>query len=92
MKTRAQSKLVGDPARCAKLLIEEGSKTIERSSKWKGLEMMIARSSVQNMIQMIIFEQAKIIINGLEFSDGEKELPEKRKKLHQQKTEGPPVI
>ena len=73
MKTRAQNHLVGDTAKFAERVAAEGAKGAARASKWKGVEMMILRSSVQNMIQMSIFEWSKGIVNDLEFSDGSKE-------------------
>lgn len=77
MKTRAQNMLVGDAAKFAEKVAAEGAKAAARSSKWKGIEMMILRSSVQNMIQMSIFEYSKGLVNELEFDDGSKEKREK---------------
>jgi len=56
--------------------LDAATKLASRSSKWKGVEMIILRSSLQNMIQMSFFEQAKVVIDNLEFSDGSKTLPE----------------
>ena len=84
MKTRAQNNLVGTanpgkPAPASASLssaLDTAAKAVVRSSKWKGVEMIILRSSLQNMIQMSFFEQAKVIIDKLEFSDGSRTLPE----------------
>ena len=70
MKTRCQNMLVGDAAKFAEKVAIEGGKAAVRSSKWKGIEIMILLSTVQNMVQMSIFEYAKKYIRGLEFSDG----------------------
>lgn len=90
MKTQAQNRLVGTPAKLAvksalasagKTAMDTASKAASASSKWKGFEMIILRSGVQNMIQMSFFEQAKVVIDGLEFSDGSKTLPQVERKL-----------
>lgn len=52
------------------------SSAAAKASKWKGVEMIIIRSTLQNMIQMSFFEQAKVWIDKLEFSDGSRTLPE----------------
>ena len=74
--------LVGDAAkfaaRAAARAATEGGKAAFRSSKWKGIEMMILRSSIQNMVQMSIFEYMKKRIRALEFSDGTKYLPSEK--------------
>ena len=74
MKTRAQNMLVGDAAKFAEKVAKEGTKMVARSSKWKGIEVIILRSSIQNMVQMSVFEYAKKVIRGLEFSDGTKKI------------------
>jgi len=56
--------------------LDTAAKTASRASKWKGVEMIILRSSIQNMIQMSFFEQAKVVIDDLTFSDGSRTLPE----------------
>ncbi|KAL2426038.1 hypothetical protein ABEF95_009143 [Exophiala dermatitidis] len=86
MKTRAQNNLVGadraasaaSSAKSAALssALNTAAKAAARSSKWKGVEMIILRSSIQNMIQMSFFEQAKVVIDNLTFSDGSRTLPE----------------
>jgi hypothetical protein len=75
MKTRAQNMLVGDAAKFAEKVAKESAKVAARSSKWKGIEVIILRSSIQNMVQMSVFEYAKKFIRGLEFSDGTKKIP-----------------
>ncbi|KIV80739.1 hypothetical protein, variant [Exophiala sideris] len=85
MKTRAQNNLVGSgavPSTTSKAsaslssALDTAAKSAARSSKWKGVEMIILRSSIQNMIQMSVFEQAKVVIDDLTFSDGSRTLPE----------------
>ncbi|KKY23844.1 putative mitochondrial carrier protein [Phaeomoniella chlamydospora] len=61
MKTRAQSVLIGNPTKAAQSCVAAAAK----SSKFKGVEMMILRSCIQNMIQMSAFEYFKTKINGL---------------------------
>lgn len=83
MKTRAQNNLVstgssgtakkGSPSSATSAALAQAAM---RSSKWKGVEMIIIRSSLQNMIQMSFFEQAKVVIDNMSFSDGSKTLPE----------------
>jgi hypothetical protein len=82
MKTRAQNSLVGPAALARSPSTEAALATAAaRGSKWKGVEMMIARSSLQNMIQMLIFEYVKTQINGLEFSDGSRDLPKSEREI-----------
>ncbi|KIW72932.1 hypothetical protein PV04_01091 [Phialophora macrospora] len=83
MKTRAQNNLVGNssaPKATLSSALETAAKTAASAaasgSKWKGVEMIIIRSTLQNMIQMSFFEQAKVWIDKLEFSDGSRTLPE----------------
>jgi hypothetical protein len=76
MKTRAQNNLVGNGSESLQSAAKAASKAALRSSKWKGIEMIIVRSTIQNMIQMSMFEQAKVMIDDLSFSDGSKTLPE----------------
>lgn len=85
MKTRAQNNLVGSgrvasttskPSASLSTALDTAAKAVARSSKWKGVEMIILRSSIQNMIQMSFFEQAKVVIDDLTFSDGSRTLPE----------------
>jgi hypothetical protein len=79
MKTREQNNLVGStPTTKAALTTAMGSaaKASVAGSKWKGIDMIILRSILQNMIQMSFFEQAKVWIDKLEFSDGSRTLPE----------------
>ena len=69
--------LVGDAAARA---VQEAARAAAKSSKWKGIEMIILRSSIQNMIQMSIFEYTKTYINDMQFSDGRTALPAKEKR------------
>lgn len=59
-----------------KSALDTAAKSVSRVSKWKGIEMIILRSSIQNMIQMCFFEQGKVVIDNLTFSDGSRTLPE----------------
>jgi len=87
MKTRAQNRLVGNPKPVSTLASSSSTaKTLGKaaahaasSSKWKGVEMMILRSSIQNMIQMCIFEGIKTHIISLQFSDGRTDLPKTKR-------------
>lgn len=91
MKTRVQNQLVGrfaskDLSASVREEMMKGLKNAGRGSKWKGVEMIIARSSIQNMIQMSIFEGIKTRIIGVEFSDGNTDLPKtKREKGRDEK-------
>lgn len=86
MKTRCQNMLVGDAAKFAAKVAVAGGKAAVRSSKWKGIEVMILRSSIQNMVQMSIFEYVKKGIRGLEFSDGTKYLPSEKEERMKKKS------
>jgi hypothetical protein len=84
MKTRVQNQLVGrfatrDLSASVKEEMLRGLKNAGKGSKWKGVEMIIARSSIQNMIQMSIFEGIKTHVIGVEFSDGTTDLPKTRR-------------
>lgn len=82
MKTQAQNRLVGLGAKAA----TEAAKSSARNlSKWKGLEMVILRSALQNMIQMTLFEYLKVKIDNLSFSNGSKTLPEIERELGRDK-------
>ncbi|KAK5197584.1 hypothetical protein LTR92_003524 [Exophiala xenobiotica] len=85
MKTRRQNDLVGAcsvPSTTSKAstslstALDTAAKSVARVSKWKGLEMIILRSSIQNMIQMSFFEQTKVVIDNMSFSDGSLTLPQ----------------
>lgn len=84
MKTRVQNNLVGNrppsqptsTSTSIKSALDSAAKSVSRASKWKGIEMIILRSSIQNMIQMSFFEQGKVVIDNLTFSDGSRTLPE----------------
>jgi hypothetical protein len=79
MKTRAQNNLVGNTGSLSTALqsaAKSAATSAAAGSKWKGVEMIILRSTLQNMIQMSFFEQAKVWIDALEFSDGSRTLPE----------------
>ena len=78
--------LVGDAANFAKKVAVAGGKAAVRSSKWKGIEVMILRSSIQNMVQMSLFEYTKKEIRALRFSDGTKYLPSEREERMKKKS------
>ncbi|ETN46003.1 uncharacterized protein HMPREF1541_00186 [Cyphellophora europaea CBS 101466] len=82
MKTQAQNRLVGLGAKAAADATKASARTL---SKWKGLEMVILRSALQNMIQMSIFEYLKVQIDDLAFSSGSKTLPEIERELGRDK-------
>lgn len=73
MKTRVQNALVVQVSKSAQ-------ESAARSSKFKGIEMMIVRSCIQNMLQMSMFEEMKNWINATPFSDGTTRLEDKDKK------------
>lgn len=66
MKTRLQSTLLTSASESAK----QCQQSTIRSSHFKGVEIMLLRSSIQNCIQMLIFEYVKVKINEARFSDG----------------------
>lgn len=72
MKTRVQNSLVGNVSKLAQ-------ESAARSSKFKGIEMIIMRSCIQNMIQMSLFEEIKNWINAKPFKDGTTRLEDKDK-------------
>lgn len=79
-KTRAQNNLLTDPAKASlrsasNQALKQAGKVAVQSSRWHGVEMIIIRSFIQNMIQMTGFERIKIWIDKLEFADGNKNLP-----------------
>ena len=82
MKTRAQNMLVGIAAkRLAHEVAAAAASPSSSSSKWKGVEMVIARSSIQNMIQMSVFEFMKELINNAKFEDGSSSFVARRRKM-----------
>ena len=77
MKTRAQNSLVGE---VGKLTKDAAHNAVKLGSKWKGIEMIILRSSLQNMIQMSIFEYTKTKINSVQFDDATTDWKKKSRK------------
>jgi len=69
---------VGNPI---KQSAETLSKLAARSSSYKGIEIIIVRSILQNIIQMSLFEQVKMAIDDLKFKDGSKDLPRVRREM-----------
>jgi hypothetical protein len=85
-KTQQQNRLVGLGAKKAMSdAASEASKSAARTLKWKGLEMVIMRSALQNMIQMSLFEYLKVKIDALSFSNGSMTLPEIERELGRDK-------
>jgi Mitochondrial carrier protein len=82
MKTRVQNSLVGNVSKIAQ-------ESVARSSKFKGIEMIIMRSCIQNMLQMSLFEEIKNWINAKPFKDGTTKLEDYEKK---RVVEKPPAI
>ena len=80
MKTRAQNMLVGTAAKRLAHEAAAAAAAASPSSKWKGVEMVIARSSIQNMIQMSVFEYMKQVINKAKFEDGSIDFVARRRK------------
>lgn len=81
MKTRAQNNLLST-TRASSLsevvteATKKAAKTASKQGRWRGIEMVIIRSAVQNMIQMTAFEQVKVLIDNAKFTDGSKGLPD----------------
>lgn len=87
MKTRAQNQLltgqapVPTPALSDHLTDEaakaakKAAKQASRQGRWRGIEMVIVRTAIQNMIQMTAFEQVKVLIDNAKFKNGSKTLP-----------------
>lgn len=82
MKTRAQNQLlqprsVLDAAKTQMTAAaKDAAKKASKQGRWRGLEMVILRSAIQNMIQMTAFEQVKVMIDGSKFKDGSTNLPD----------------
>ena len=72
MKTRVQNALIVNVSKVAR-------ESAAKSSKFKGIEMMIVRSCIQNMLQMSLFEEMKNWINATPFRDGTTKLEDKDK-------------
>lgn len=82
MKTRAQNQLLQprstiDAAKGAMTAAAKtAAKQASKQGRWRGLEMVIIRSAIQNMIQMTAFEQVKVMIDNAKFKDGSTNLPD----------------
>lgn len=81
MKTRAQNQLLTTPkapsvTEVVTAATKQAAKTASKQGRWRGIEMVIVRSAVQNMIQMTAFEQVKVWIDEAKFTDGSKGLPD----------------
>lgn len=81
MKTRAQNNLlttsrVPSMKNVMDEAAKQAAKTASKQGRWRGIEMVIIRSAVQNMIQMTAFEQVKVWIDNAKFGDGSTGLPD----------------
>lgn len=82
MKTRVQNQLLRSTTTTAtaKAVLtaaaKEAAKKASKQGRWRGLEMVIIRSAIQNMIQMTAFEQVKVLIDETKFKDGSTNLPD----------------
>ena len=83
MKTQAQNRLVGAAAKdvLSTAAAQAAKSAAHNLSKWKGVEIFVLRSAVQNAVQMSLFEKFKVYIDELSFSDGTKTLPEVEREL-----------
>lgn len=89
MKTRAQNQLLtanmptahpvpANTENLTKQAVKAAKKAARQASKqgrWRGIEMVIVRTAIQNMIQMTAFEQVKVLIDNAKFTNGSKTLP-----------------
>jgi len=87
MKTRAQNQLLTGQAPPpvtslsdhmtveATKAAKAAAKQASRQGRWRGIEMVIVRTAIQNMIQMTAFEQVKVMIDNAKFKNGSKTLP-----------------
>lgn len=87
MKTRAQNQLLlthaPKPApvlsetltKQAKKAAKKAASQASKQGRWRGIEMVIVRTAIQNMIQMTAFEQVKVLIDNAKFKNGSKTLP-----------------
>lgn len=83
MKTRQQNQLLSpmqapsySPANAATAAAKEAAYKASKQGRWRGIEMVIVRTAIQNMIQMSAFEQVKVWIDNAKFSDGTTAMPD----------------
>lgn len=81
MKTRVQSQLLQPKAvpstnEVARQAAAMAAKSASKQGRWRGIEMVIVRTAIQNMIQMSAFEQVKVWIDEAEFRNGSRTLPD----------------
>lgn len=76
-KTRVQNQLLQPVQKPKPNLTKEvqkemakAAKTAGKQGRWKGIEMVIIRTAIQNMIQMSAFEQVKVWIDNAKFKNG----------------------
>lgn len=69
MKTRAQNNLL-NPKQVTSEAVKNSLRTAAKAGRWKGIEMVILRTAIQNMIQMTAFEQVKVLIDNSRFTNG----------------------
>lgn len=87
MKTRQQNQLLSPmqvPSRsavnAATAAAKEAAYKASKQGRWRGIEMVIVRTAIQNMIQMSAFEQVKVWIDNAKFKDGTTALPDVERK------------
>lgn len=83
MKTRTQNQLLrpvetpsATVANAVSSAARAAAKQASKQGRWRGIEMVIVRTAIQNMIQMTAFEQVKVWIDNAKFKDGSTTLPD----------------
>jgi len=77
MKTRQQNQLLSPlTASTATAAVKGAAYKASKQGRWRGIEMVIVRTAIQNMIQMSAFEQVKVWIDNAKFKDGTNNLPD----------------
>ena len=87
MKTRQQNQLLSPMqapapfvANAATTAAKDAAYKASKQGRWRGIEMVIVRTVIQNMIQMSAFEQVKLWIDNAKFKDGTTSLPDVERK------------
>lgn len=83
MKTRQQNQLLSPMQAPSQSASKEATAALKgaaykasKQGRWRGIEMVIVRTAIQNMIQMSAFEQVKVWIDNAKFKDGTSTLPD----------------
>jgi len=83
MKTRQQNQLLSPMPAPSQSASKEATAALKgaaykasKQGRWRGIEMVIVRTAIQNMIQMSAFEQVKVWIDNAKFKDGTSTLPD----------------